>query len=165
MTCNNSRPRALWSLFAITLNVSLRALRGRPAVGALLGLAGGPLAYLGGEKLGAVAFAQPANALLALALMMPLLALYANALGVLGGMAVSFGLLGISPVAYWHEMMMTVTQRSINVGLIKATAFGLIVGLAGCLRGLQAERSAAGVGRAATSAVVQIVNAVGKKSA
>jgi phospholipid/cholesterol/gamma-HCH transport system permease protein len=33
-------------------------------------------------------------------------------------------------------------------------AFGLIVGLSGCLRGLQADRSAAGVGRAATSAVV-----------
>ncbi len=90
----------------------------------------------------------------ALGVMMPLLALYANALGVLGGMAVSYGLLGISPIAYWHEMMVTVTQRSINVGLIKAVSFGLIVGLAGCLRGLEADRSAAGVGRAATSAVV-----------
>jgi phospholipid/cholesterol/gamma-HCH transport system permease protein len=90
----------------------------------------------------------------ALGVMMPLLALYANALGVLGGMTVAYGLLSISPVAYWHEMMVTVTQRSINVGLIKAVAFGLIVGFAGCLRGLQAERSAAGVGRAATSAVV-----------
>jgi phospholipid/cholesterol/gamma-HCH transport system permease protein len=90
----------------------------------------------------------------ALGVMMPLLALYANALGVIGGMTVAYGLLNISPVAYWGEMMMTITQRSINVGLIKATAFGLIVGLAGCLRGLQAERSAAGVGRAATSAVV-----------
>jgi phospholipid/cholesterol/gamma-HCH transport system permease protein len=38
--------------------------------------------------------------------------------------------------------------------VIKAAAFGLIVGLAGCLRGLQAERSADGVGRATTSAVV-----------
>ncbi len=90
----------------------------------------------------------------ALGVMMPLLALYANALGVLGGMTVSYGLLNISPTAYWHEMLATVTQRSINVGLIKAVAFGLIVGLAGCLRGLEAERSAAGVGRAATSAVV-----------
>jgi phospholipid/cholesterol/gamma-HCH transport system permease protein len=90
----------------------------------------------------------------ALGVMMPLLALYANAMGVIGGMAVSYGLLSISPVAYWHEMMVTVSQRSINVGLIKAVAFGLIVGLSGCLRGLQADRSAAGVGRAATSAVV-----------
>jgi len=58
----------LWALFAITLNVSMRALRGRPLLGALLGLAGGPLAYLGGEKLGAVALVQPLPALLALAL-------------------------------------------------------------------------------------------------
>ncbi len=90
----------------------------------------------------------------ALGVMMPLLALYADAMGVIGGMAVSYGLLNISVTAYWHEMMMTVTQRSINIGLIKATAFGLIVGLSGCLRGLEADRSAAGVGRAATSAVV-----------
>jgi phospholipid/cholesterol/gamma-HCH transport system permease protein len=40
------------------------------------------------------------------------------------------------------------------VGVIKGVTFGLIVGLAGCLRGLQADRSAAGVGQAATSAVV-----------
>ncbi len=59
---------ALWALFAITLNVSMRSLRGRPALGALLGLVGGPLAYLGGEKLGAVALAQPLPALTALAL-------------------------------------------------------------------------------------------------
>ncbi len=90
----------------------------------------------------------------ALGLMTPLLALYANALGIIGGMAISYSLLHISPSAYWNEMLQIVTLRSVNVGLIKATAFGLIVGLAGCLRGLEAERSAAGVGRAATSAVV-----------
>jgi hypothetical protein len=59
---------ALWALFAITLNVSMRALRGHPALGAVLGFVGGPLAYLGGEKLGALALAQPAPALVALAL-------------------------------------------------------------------------------------------------
>jgi hypothetical protein len=59
---------ALWALFAITLNVSMRALRARPLAGALFGLAGGPLAYLGGEKLGAVALVQPLPALAALAL-------------------------------------------------------------------------------------------------
>jgi hypothetical protein len=45
----------------------MRALRGRPALGAVLGLVGGPLAYLGGEKLGAVALVQPVPALAALA--------------------------------------------------------------------------------------------------
>lgn len=59
---------ALWALFAITLNLSMRSLRARPALGALLGLVGGPLAYLGGERLGAVVLAQPVPGLVALAL-------------------------------------------------------------------------------------------------
>jgi phospholipid/cholesterol/gamma-HCH transport system permease protein len=91
---------------------------------------------------------------LALSLMMPLLALYANALGILGGIAVALGILQIPPTAFWVEMLSLVTLSDIAVGVIKATAFGLLVGMSGCLRGLQAERSAAGVGKAATSAVV-----------
>jgi phospholipid/cholesterol/gamma-HCH transport system permease protein len=92
--------------------------------------------------------------IVALALMMPLLALYGNALGILGGMAIAKAILSISPVAYWVEMLTIVDMSDVMTGVIKATTFGLIVGLAGCLRGLQAERDAAGVGRAATSAVV-----------
>ncbi|HYP16449.1 MAG TPA: ABC transporter permease [Opitutus sp.] len=92
--------------------------------------------------------------LIALGVMMPLLTLYANALGILGGMAVSMGVLNIPPAAYWVEMGTIVGLSDVAVGVIKAISFGLIIGLSGCLRGLQAERSAAGVGRAATSAVV-----------
>lgn len=92
--------------------------------------------------------------LLALGVMMPLLGLYANALGIAGGMLVAFGLLAIPPTAFWAEMLTIVDLSDVATGVIKATAFGLIIGLSGCLRGLQAERSAAGVGRAATSAVV-----------
>lgn len=44
----------LWMLFAITLNVSLRWLRDRPLPAVVLGGLGGPLAYLAGEKLGAL---------------------------------------------------------------------------------------------------------------
>ena len=92
--------------------------------------------------------------LLALGVMMPLLALYADALGIIGGLIVAYGLLSIPATAFWAEMLAAVDLSDLATGVIKATAFGLIVGLAGCLRGLQAERSAAGVGRAATSAVV-----------
>ena len=59
--------------------------------------------------------------------------------------------------AYWIELQTIVSLSDVLVGVIKAVAFGLIVGLAGCLRGLQAERSAAGVGQAATSAVVTAI--------
>lgn len=92
--------------------------------------------------------------LLALGVMMPLLSLYANALGICGGLIVAYGLLSIPGTAFWAEMLTIVDLSDIATGVIKAAAFGQIVGLAGCLRGLQAERSAAGVGRAATSAVV-----------
>ena len=92
--------------------------------------------------------------LLALAVMMPVLALYANALGILGGLVVAYSLLAIPPAAFWVELLTIVDLSDVASGVIKAAAFGLIVGLAGCLRGLQAERSADGVGRATTSAVV-----------
>jgi phospholipid/cholesterol/gamma-HCH transport system permease protein len=92
--------------------------------------------------------------LVALGIMMPLLALYANCVGILGGMVVGAGVLDIPPTAYWIETQSIVDLSDVNSGLLKSVAFGILIGLAGCLRGLQAERSAAGVGRAATSAVV-----------
>jgi phospholipid/cholesterol/gamma-HCH transport system permease protein len=94
---------------------------------------------------------------LALGLMMPLLAMYANCLGILGGMAVAYATLDIPPAAYWIEMLTIVDFQDLMVGVIKSVAFGLIVGLSGCLRGLQSERNASGVGRAATSAVVTAI--------
>ena len=94
---------------------------------------------------------------IALGLMMPLLALYANCLGILGGMAVAYTTLDIPPAAYWVEMLTIVDLPDVTVGVIKSIAFGLIVGLAGCRRGLQADNNAAGVGRAATSAVVTAI--------
>lgn len=92
--------------------------------------------------------------LVALFLMMPLLALYANCMGILGGMFVSLTVLDIPPTAYWVETVSAIDLSDVASGLIKSAAFGLLVGLAGCHRGLLAERSSAGVGRAATSAVV-----------
>ena len=95
--------------------------------------------------------------IVALGLMMPLLALYANALGVLGGMAIAWGLLDIPPPAFWVELLYIVDASDLMTGMIKATTFGAIIGMAGCLRGLQAERSASGVGEATTSAVVTAI--------
>jgi len=56
----------LWAMFATTLNVSLRTLRDHVALAALLGLVGGPLAYYGGVRLGAIAFPDVAAALVAI---------------------------------------------------------------------------------------------------
>lgn len=58
----------MWGLFATILNVSLRWLRGRWIMAALFGAVGGPLAYYGGYRLGALQFGNESAALLALAL-------------------------------------------------------------------------------------------------
>jgi phospholipid/cholesterol/gamma-HCH transport system permease protein len=67
---------------------------------------------------------------------------------------ISAAILDIPASLYWAETKTIVDLSDLFVGLIKAGVFGIIIGLSGCLRGLQAERSAAGVGAAATSAVV-----------
>ncbi|MEN9840569.1 MAG: hypothetical protein RL376_369 [Verrucomicrobiota bacterium] len=92
--------------------------------------------------------------IVALGLMMPLLALYSIGMGIVGGMIVSQLVLDIPPPAYWVETLTAIDLSDLLSGMIKASVFGLLVGLSGCHRGLLAERSAAGVGRAATSAVV-----------
>jgi phospholipid/cholesterol/gamma-HCH transport system permease protein len=92
--------------------------------------------------------------LLAVTVMMPILALYANVLGVLGGMFVSATMLNIPASAYWIETQNRVGFSDVSSGLFKCLFFGLAVGLAGCLRGMKCDRSAAGVGTATSSAVV-----------
>lgn len=92
--------------------------------------------------------------LVALAAMMPLLTLYSNGMGILGGMFVSLTVLDIPPAAYWVQTVSAIDLSDVLSGVIKSAAFGILVGLAGCHRGLLAERSSVGVGRAATSAVV-----------
>ncbi len=92
--------------------------------------------------------------MLALMLMTPLLAVYANVLGILGGFVVGAGLLGIAPVLYLTETMQSVEVADFAVGLTKAAVVGALVALAGCMRGMQCGRSAEAVGLATTSAVV-----------
>jgi phospholipid/cholesterol/gamma-HCH transport system permease protein len=95
--------------------------------------------------------------MLALALMMPLLALYANVMGILGGLVVAVSILDISFVQYWNQTVSAVGIWNLWIGLFSSAVFGVIVALAGCMRGMQCGRSAAAVGDAATSAVVTAI--------
>jgi phospholipid/cholesterol/gamma-HCH transport system permease protein len=92
--------------------------------------------------------------MLALVLMVPLLTIYANLMGMLGGAAISATMLDISPTMYFHQTRGALTLKYFAQGLIKSTVYGVIIALAGCMRGMQSGRSAAAVGEAATSAVV-----------
>ncbi len=92
--------------------------------------------------------------MLALALMMPLLCLYADLMGVLGGLIVGVTMLDIGFMEYVNMTRSSVSLNDFWVGIIQSVVFGILVALSGCLRGMQCGRSASAVGDAATSAVV-----------
>lgn len=92
--------------------------------------------------------------LLALCVTMPLLALYADFLGILGGAAVGTGMLGLPWTVYTTQTVDAVSLGDLGGGLLKAFTYGVLVAVSGCLRGMQCGRDSAAVGEAATSAVV-----------
>jgi phospholipid/cholesterol/gamma-HCH transport system permease protein len=92
--------------------------------------------------------------MLALIIMMPLLCIYADLMGILGGMIVGVGMLDINPTEYLNRTQAALTLSTFWIGLFHSAVFGVLVALAGCLRGMQCGRSASDVGYAATSAVV-----------
>jgi phospholipid/cholesterol/gamma-HCH transport system permease protein len=92
--------------------------------------------------------------LIALALMMPLLCLYASAMGILGGLAVGVWLFEITPLEYIQMTRDVVRLQDLWVGLLHGTIFGVLVALTGCYKGMRCGRNAAAVGEATTGAVV-----------
>jgi phospholipid/cholesterol/gamma-HCH transport system permease protein len=94
---------------------------------------------------------------IALVLMMPLLCLYADFLGIVGGLFVGIGMLGLSARSYMQETIATLTLTNLFGGLFKATFYGLLIAIAGCLRGFQCGNSSSAVGDAATQAVVMSI--------
>jgi phospholipid/cholesterol/gamma-HCH transport system permease protein len=94
---------------------------------------------------------------LALILMMPLLCLFADLVGILGGMFVGVGMLDLSVTNYVRETISTLTLLNLFGGLIKATVYGALIAIAGCLRGFQCGNSSSAVGDAATQAVVMSI--------
>jgi phospholipid/cholesterol/gamma-HCH transport system permease protein len=94
---------------------------------------------------------------LALILMMPLLCLCADLVGILGGMFVGVGMLDLSATNYLRETISTLTLVNVFGGLIKATFYGALIAISGCLRGFQCGNSSSAVGDAATQAVVMSI--------
>ena len=98
--------------------------------------------------------------ILALIVMMPLLCLYADVMGILGGIAVGIGMLDLNLTEYLNRTREAVTMTYLWIGLFHSTVFGALVAIAGCLRGMQCGRSASAVGEATTSAVVTSIVAI-----
>ena len=98
--------------------------------------------------------------MVALIVMMPLLCLYADLMGILGGIVVGTGMLDLSLTQYLNRTREAVTMTQLWIGLFHGTVFGVLVAMAGCLRGMQCGRSASAVGEATTSAVVTSIVAI-----
>lgn len=92
--------------------------------------------------------------ILALALMMPLLGLYADFVGILGGAAVGVGMLKLPVLVYYHETAAAVSLGNVAGGVAKAGVYGVLIAIAGCSNGLRCGGSSSAVGEATTKAVV-----------
>ena len=98
--------------------------------------------------------------MLALILMTPLLCVYANVMGIFGGFIVGINTLNVTPTAYLLQTQSAVTLADFTIGIVKGSVFGALIAVTGCLRGMEAGRSAAAVGGAATAAVVSGILAI-----
>jgi phospholipid/cholesterol/gamma-HCH transport system permease protein len=92
--------------------------------------------------------------ILALMLALPLLCLYSDFMGILGGALVASSLFDVSYPEYLNQLTNRLVIGDFMTGISKSVVFGVLVAVAGCLRGLQCGRNSTEVGLATTSAVV-----------
>jgi phospholipid/cholesterol/gamma-HCH transport system permease protein len=93
----------------------------------------------------------------ALTAMMPLLTLYADLVGMIGGAFIGIGMLDITFASYYVETTKAITITYVMVGLFKSVVYGSIIAFFGCLRGINTGNSSSAVGDATTSAVVSSI--------
>jgi phospholipid/cholesterol/gamma-HCH transport system permease protein len=94
---------------------------------------------------------------LGLALTLPLLAVYADFMGLLGGCLMSWASLGILIPTFLEQLQSAVGQWTFWVGIIKAPFFAVVISLVGCYEGFNVARSADSVGRLTTQSVVESI--------
>ena len=97
---------------------------------------------------------------LALVWMMPILTIYADLMAVLGGFLISIWMFHLNPLEYLIHTHHAVKLNYVWIGLIHSFAFGVIIAIAGCFRGMECKRNSAGVGSATTSAVVTAITGI-----
>ncbi|NKB25476.1 MAG: MlaE family lipid ABC transporter permease subunit [Kiritimatiellae bacterium] len=92
--------------------------------------------------------------LIALMVMMPILTVYTNILGALGGAIVGSTQLGVAFTAYFDNATLYATNKDLYVGLCKAVLFGVIITTVACHQGFSAKQGAVGVGQATRKTVI-----------
>ncbi len=92
--------------------------------------------------------------LLASLIVVPILTIFSNLMGILGGYLISVYLLSANPVVYIKRTYDYMDLEDIYIGLLKALVFGIIIATIGCYQGFYTRGGAEGVGRSTTRAVV-----------
>ena len=92
--------------------------------------------------------------LVALVVMLPLLTVYMDMIGLLGGAVVGATMLGVSPEAYFDGAFRYTYNKDLYVGLLKALVFALIIVTVSCYQGFSTREGAVGVGRATRRTVI-----------
>lgn len=92
--------------------------------------------------------------LVALTVMMPILTVYTNLLGIMGGAVVGATQLGVSVQAYMDNATEFARNKDLYVGLFKSIVFGVIIATVSCHQGFITQEGAVGVGRATRRSVI-----------
>jgi phospholipid/cholesterol/gamma-HCH transport system permease protein len=94
---------------------------------------------------------------LGLVVALPLLTFFADVVGIIGGMIMTYFDLGITIPGFMQELESAITFKTLMVGLVKAPVFAFVIALVGCFEGMRVERNAASVGRLTTRSVVESI--------
>ncbi|MCG8684787.1 MAG: MlaE family lipid ABC transporter permease subunit [Desulfobacterales bacterium] len=94
--------------------------------------------------------------IIAATLITPLLTVFSNLVGILGGAVVILSF-GYPPITYYNQVVGFVSWQDLTGGLVKCFVFGLLIAATGCIRGYQTLRGPSAVGDATTRAVVSSI--------
>lgn len=125
-----------------SITAELGTMRVTEQIDALETLAANPVKYLVVPRF------------LALLLMLPILTIYADVIGILGGYIVGVGRLGISSSMYMRMTWEPMVYKDIFTGLAKSVCFAIIICIVACYEGMNTKGGAEGVGKSTTLSVV-----------
>jgi phospholipid/cholesterol/gamma-HCH transport system permease protein len=94
---------------------------------------------------------------LGLMIALPILTFFADVVGIIGGMVMTYFHLGITIPAFMRELEGAITLKTLLVGLVKAPVFAFVIALVGCFEGMRVEKNAASVGLLTTRSVVESI--------
>ncbi|MGD1276481.1 MAG: ABC transporter permease [Tepidisphaeraceae bacterium] len=87
-------------------------------------------------------------------LLTPILTIYSDIMGILGGWFIAVKIMGVANGPFWHHAQLGVEMWQVNEGIIKSIFFGAAIALISCYKGFTCGAGASGVGRACTESFV-----------